>query len=492
MGGRMKLRVDGVGKIRHTEIELNGITVIAGPNNTGKSTLGKTLFALVNAQKDFSNNVFADIVESVQDALLGYLDSLGRFPIAYDANIRSLPRILTKTFITASSVDSAMISRWLKKQAASAMQDDSSDAENDEESHIFVGRKLSKTKLSEIYKEMAGRKAAALSFRKKCAAIFGRKTAYFRSKFAQTEFQGVFQSQPISLIKGSDMKASVSLIDDSSAALLTSKVVFADGRCTLAAENLGEQYNVLMLDSPNDITYLLDDGAESNSRYWSSRARNRWWVSSSTGSLIEDQTRRIISSGAATSASLLNGSGKDSSEDLVGNILKLLNTAHSGSVGKDSDGRLVMNEPDIDVVKPLMLANASMGVKSVELLKELLRRGVIGKNTFLVLDEPEIHLHPEWQLIYARALVMMARELGVKILVTTHSPYFAEALYVYSKKLQIDGLKKVYVPNKNEDGSVTYQDRSGIGESEIFDDMAKPFEDLEKVQASIDEGCEEE
>lgn len=162
----MKLRVDGVGKIRHTEIELNGITVIAGPNNTGKSTLGKTLFALVNAQKDFSNNVFADIVESVQDALLEYLDSLGRFPIAYDANIRSLPRILTKTFITASSVDSAMISRWLKKQAASAMQDDSSDAENDEESHIFVGRKLSKTKLSEIYKEMAGRKAAALSFRK--------------------------------------------------------------------------------------------------------------------------------------------------------------------------------------------------------------------------------------------------------------------------------------------------------------------------------------
>jgi ABC-type cobalamin/Fe3+-siderophores transport system ATPase subunit len=486
----MKLRVDGIGKIRHTEIELNGITVIAGPNNTGKSTLGKTLFALVNAQTDFSNNVFADIVDSVQTALLGYLDSLGRFPVAYDHDIMFLPRSLTQTFISASSVDSAAISRWLKKQALSVMQDDSSDAEHDEESQWFAGQKLSKAKLSEIYKEMAGRKAAAVSFRKKCAAIFGRKTAYFRSQFAQREFVGVFQGQPISLIKGSDMKAAVSLVDDSSAALLMSRVVFADGRCTSATENLGEQYNVLMLDSPNDITYLLDDGAESDSRHWGFLPRSQWWATS-TRSLVEDQTRRIISSGTASSASLLNGGGKDSQENLITNILDLLNAAHLGSVGKDSDGDLVLNEPDVDVVKPLMLANASMGVKSVELLKELLQRGVIGENTFLVLDEPEIHLHPEWQLIYARALVVMARELRVKILVTTHSPYFAEALYVYSKKFGVDGLKKVYVPNKNEDGSVTYQDRSGIGESEIFDDMAEPFETLEKIQNSISDGLGE-
>jgi hypothetical protein len=370
------------------------------------------------------------------------------------------------------------------------MQDDSSDAEHDEESQWFAGQKLSKAKLSEIYKEMAGRKAAAVSFRKKCAAIFGRKTAYFRSQFAQREFVGVFQGQPISLIKGSDMKAAVSLVDDSSAALLMSRVVFADGRCTSATENLGEQYNVLMLDSPNDITYLLDDGAESDSRHWGFLPRSQWWATS-TRSLVEDQTRRIISSGTASSASLLNGGGKDSQENLITNILDLLNAAHLGSVGKDSDGDLVLNEPDVDVVKPLMLANASMGVKSVELLKELLQRGVIGENTFLVLDEPEIHLHPEWQLIYARALVVMARELRVKILVTTHSPYFAEALYVYSKKFGVDGLKKVYVPNKNEDGSVTYQDRSGIGESEIFDDMAEPFETLEKIQNSISDGLGE-
>lgn len=486
----MKLRVDGIGKIRDTEIELNGITVIAGPNNTGKSTLGKTLFALVNAQTDFSNNVFADIVESVQMALLGYLDSLGRFPIAYNPYIRSLPRSLTKSFISASSVDSAAISRWLKKQALSVTKDDSSDVEHDEEDQRFEGRKLSETKLSGIYKEMAGRKAAAVSFRKKCAAIFGRKTAYFRSQFAQREFAGVFQRQPVSLIKGLDMKASASLIDDSSAALLTSKAVFTDGRCTLATENLGEQYNVLMLDSPNDITYLLGDETESDSFHWGFHPSNRWWNTSGR-SLVEGQTRRIISSGTASSASLLNSNGKDSSEDLIANILDLLNTAHLGSVGKDSEGHLVLNEPDVDVVKPLMLINASMGVKSVELLKELLQRGVVGENTFLVLDEPEIHLHPEWQLIYARALVVMVRELGVRILVTTHSPYFAEALYVYSKKLKVDGLKKVYVPNKNEDGSVTYQDRSGIGESEIFDDMAKPFEILEKLQDSISDGPDE-
>ena len=40
----MKLKLENVGKIRSANIDLNGITVIAGENNTGKSTIGKMLF----------------------------------------------------------------------------------------------------------------------------------------------------------------------------------------------------------------------------------------------------------------------------------------------------------------------------------------------------------------------------------------------------------------------------------------------------------------
>ncbi len=44
----MKLHLKNVGKVRSAAIEINGITVIAGENNTGKSTVGKALFSVFN------------------------------------------------------------------------------------------------------------------------------------------------------------------------------------------------------------------------------------------------------------------------------------------------------------------------------------------------------------------------------------------------------------------------------------------------------------
>lgn len=45
MEGIMRLELENVGKISSANIKLDGITVIAGENNTGKSTIGKMLFA---------------------------------------------------------------------------------------------------------------------------------------------------------------------------------------------------------------------------------------------------------------------------------------------------------------------------------------------------------------------------------------------------------------------------------------------------------------
>ena len=41
----MKFTLKNVGKINQAEIELQGITVIAGENDTGKSTVGKCFSA---------------------------------------------------------------------------------------------------------------------------------------------------------------------------------------------------------------------------------------------------------------------------------------------------------------------------------------------------------------------------------------------------------------------------------------------------------------
>lgn len=45
----MNLKISNIGKIKTADITLNGITIIAGDNNTGKSTIGKVLFSVFNS-----------------------------------------------------------------------------------------------------------------------------------------------------------------------------------------------------------------------------------------------------------------------------------------------------------------------------------------------------------------------------------------------------------------------------------------------------------
>ena len=39
----MRLTLKNIAKVRKADVEINGITVIAGENDTGKSTVGKAL-----------------------------------------------------------------------------------------------------------------------------------------------------------------------------------------------------------------------------------------------------------------------------------------------------------------------------------------------------------------------------------------------------------------------------------------------------------------
>ena len=48
----MELKIRNFAKILEADIEIDGITIIAGNNNLGKSTIGKILDAVFNATYD--------------------------------------------------------------------------------------------------------------------------------------------------------------------------------------------------------------------------------------------------------------------------------------------------------------------------------------------------------------------------------------------------------------------------------------------------------
>ena len=85
------------------------------------------------------------------------------------------------------------------------------------------------------------------------------------------------------------------------------------------------------------------------------------------------------------------------------------------------------------------------------IIKNLLEKGEINFDTMLILDEPEAHLHPEWQNVFAEIIVLLVKELDTHVMLTTHSPNFLMALEAYSKKYELLDKANYYMVQHNED-----------------------------------------
>ena len=66
----MKLTINNIGMIENAAIEINGITVIAGENNSGKSTVGKVLYSVFNGFNRLPGKVLHEEERAVLQTLL--------------------------------------------------------------------------------------------------------------------------------------------------------------------------------------------------------------------------------------------------------------------------------------------------------------------------------------------------------------------------------------------------------------------------------------
>ena len=56
----MEIQLHNIGVIQDASIKLDGLTVITGKNETGKTTVGKALYALIDATSDLAEKMKED------------------------------------------------------------------------------------------------------------------------------------------------------------------------------------------------------------------------------------------------------------------------------------------------------------------------------------------------------------------------------------------------------------------------------------------------
>lgn len=90
-------------------------------------------------------------------------------------------------------------------------------------------------------------------------------------------------------------------------------------------------------------------------------------------------------------------------------------------------------------------SNVATGIKTFSIIQILIKNNWLNEETILIIDEPEINLHPEWQVKYAEILVLIQKYLNVKLYINTHSSYMIEAFDLYSKYYDINKYTNFYI-----------------------------------------------
>ena len=95
------------------------------------------------------------------------------------------------------------------------------------------------------------------------------------------------------------------------------------------------------------------------------------------------------------------------------------------------------------------ITDVASGIKQIAIIQLLLSNGELKPNSFLIFDEPEVNLHPDWQFKFAEILVLLAKELNITIYLNSHSPLFIEAMDVFSETYDFEDSISYYLTEES-------------------------------------------
>lgn len=418
----MELNIKNFASIKEASIKIDGITVIAGENNTGKSTIGKILFASFNSLRDIDKKVNSEINYSIRDLLMDFIKRV----TFYSPKKNILVETITRRF-------------KLNDIVSNILNDINSNEDNNKENieNIIIDNIREYTNTNDKFTKeniefLANRIIEYNNISRKKIAL-NLITKYYNDLFYKQINSRIFKNTNAE-IKLNDFGISFE---------------FKNDKCAKFKKNIYEN-SVFLIDNP----FVLDIEDYS----YSPSIPDSYLISEIHDKYNEDY---IVD--------------KTLAEEKLEIIYKMLSNAINGKIiKKENDFYLAFD----NITEPISIHNISAGLKSFTIIKMMLEEGILKEKDILVLDEPEIHLHPKWQLLYAEIIVLIQKVFNLHIVITTHSPYFLESIELFTKKHGIDDKTNYYLSDINIKENYSTINLVNDRISDIYYKMATPIEDL--------------
>ncbi|MGB0983376.1 MAG: AAA family ATPase [Saprospiraceae bacterium] len=417
----MQFNIENLGPIHQANIEINGLTVITGQNGIGKSYLGKGLFSVVDIARENFLYIRSFLYKQVGETIEEIIEELKPFP--------SLRYI--EAYLDFLPIDDFLFNR------------------------NNVREELEEHK-QQVLKEMPSEKNKLVKESFDMLNMLTYAKVLNSEEFNNERFKKSFSSITNSIFKGA--------INNKNNKRAATKITLKDSKTNTSIKIEVEN---------NQLTHL-----ETNSHFFKKVTSVESPLILTLHSFIRDSL--AFNRGFNQNADPYQGlpyhifdlvkkisQKRFTEETQLSNEIKSI---ISGSLQFDS-GQDDFIYTDSNHQKHNIL-NVASGIKSFGLLQLLLASNNLEKGSLLIIDEPEVHLHPFWQLKYAEILIRLVEE-GVLVVVTSHSPYFIEALKTYSDK-RIKDKTKFYLGEMKEKGTI-FKDATNNLEP-IFELLAEPMQ----------------
>ena len=209
----MILTLKNIGKIAEAIVELNGITVIAGENNTGKSTVGKVLFCIFNSFYKIKEKIDEERQDTIEE-ILAVLDRRLINTSVSRADIGDFSQALLdnrEQYIENSDLLQEYIEEWFLKKDETSQLDLKAESLGE-----FIEPITSILSVSdeEILKTVLQKKLSA-EFNSQINNLYSEEEGKIDLKIKETEVGMIIRNNELASIKNNfDLHTEVIYIDD--------------------------------------------------------------------------------------------------------------------------------------------------------------------------------------------------------------------------------------------------------------------------------------
>ncbi len=409
----MRLRIQNFAKVKEADIILDGITIIAGKNDTGKSTIGKVLDSMYNSV----NNLGAKMKNAKKLRLQNTVSQLMNYTeFSVHISFAMITEVVERV-LEAKDTDS-------EKRVLEVFLDS-------------IPNKQSRIERSMLIKELFD----------KIAEIKAIPDEVFTKVIISKYFNEIFNGN-INNTEHSDTVAEIEIEIKAG----KNSIQFQNDTCVDFHFEYNPVSSSFYLDNPMLIDKLNDtDVIRISGKYPSEQEYHLF--NSLMGIEISMEERAINE--------IINQERLDEVFGLLDRVIPGEITYNQKYEYKTQKGK-----------KGIDIRSMSTGLKSFAIIKRLIMNGSLNAKDAIVLDEPEIHLHPEWQMVYAELIVALQEKFDLNFIINTHSSHFLETLDFYAEKYGRKGICHYYL-SKESEGVCSFEEVTDTPEK-IYKQLVDP------------------